>query len=292
MRKIYIPFIVLYAFFFLGCSGQRAESNTNDTHLQLDSYGRGSYSIALEYPTGNIEYGSSFDIILRITYPSGTKYILLPPDTDSSEKYSNTVINSTDEKAAVSTDDGKLMSEIIFNIEAWLPGEVVFPSLKVQFPDEIDTDEISVNVVSAFDSSETELKLAPLYIPKESGNRKIILIIALSVLFLLVIVGVIVFIVKHRKKKYSEKIKVPTKAELVEDFRNKYIDNSEPFELKDAFSALSKIMPVIPDEKIRKLSERARFSRNGISDEEGRQALYSMYQKVIKELNEAEENEL
>ena len=93
-----------------------------------------------------------------------------------------------------------LESEIVFSIEAWLPGKLVFPSLSVLFLEEITTEEFSLNVVSAFDEDVSEKKLSSIILPNEKSN-KWLFIILFVILFIFVVFAAFLIIKKYRGKR-------------------------------------------------------------------------------------------
>ncbi len=283
MRR-FLP-AVLFAmliFCFLGCSGNPGAS-TGQSSYRTDSYTRGEYSLRLSYPSGSIDYGKTAEFTLEIEYPEGGSYILLPPDVDNSDKYSNTVITDFDEGRPV-LKDGRMISRVVFEVEAWLPGEIVFPSLTVRFEDDLKTDEVILKAASAFGEDEQEHTLGQLYLPEESSS--VSKITAAAVIFAAAAAASVFIVARHRKKTKPERNAPPkTRDELIAEFRSSYIVNDSGINIRDAFRALEALLGPERSAEYRQLFDRARFSAESIEAHEGRTALTDIFLKELGDDN-------
>lgn len=290
MRKLFLIILTGVVLTVCGCQAHTESAGLEAAAVKTESYTREPYSLELSYPSGELDFGSSAEIVLTIEYPENEKYILMPPDVKNGKSASNTVITDIQEKAPVLDGHGKAVSRIIFNVEAWLPGELIFPSLSVSFGDILTTDEIVINVVSAFDAEDAEHGLSPLYIPANSKAYDIVKnpAVLITVIVLLSLAVFLILFIRHRKKKADDVLPVKTRSQIIEDFKKSYIDTDADVDLRAAFSELEHISGVLIDEKYSSVINEARFSRNSISTVEGRALLLELFQKLIED----SENEL
>ncbi len=254
--------------------------------LITDTYEQGSYKLEISYPSGSLEYGSTARIVLRIEYPEEEKYILLPPEINDTGRFSNTGIISIEEGRPVPDGNGKAVSTVVFMVEAWLPGTLVFPPLTVSFPGELTTDEFEISVDSAFDE-EAGHELSSIYLPEaeDSPIGKIIIIIAVSAVFS---ATAAVLLFKHKRKEMRNRA-VPEKsrAELIEEFRKCYIDTDARIDLRKAYAELERLIGESKASRYGKYIEKARFSGEGIDYTEGYRILMQIFGQELAEAGDA-----
>ena len=251
-------------------SACRAEESGMEDSIQTDYYQQENYSLELSYPAGPVEFGETVTITLKLEYPEDEDYIMLPPAVDSGEEYSNTMITNIVESGPVFSGAGTAVSTYEFSLEAWLPGELVFPSLTVRFMKEISTDPVVITVVSGFGESETEHSLAPIYIPSQEekilSGRLFIIAAAMVILVSAIVITAVIF--ARRKLKKAASVVFKSREELIKDFRQRYIETVEPFDTREALSELERIPRITLNTLQREAVDAARFSRNGISIEQ------------------------
>ncbi|MBI9107616.1 MAG: hypothetical protein JEZ04_12790 [Spirochaetales bacterium] len=267
-----------------GCGGVDDTLSPSGGSMKIESYERGNYRLELSYPADDINYGSTAEIVLRIEYPENEKYILMPPVVDRGGRYSNTVISGVFESEPVLSGTGTAVSTISFKVEAWLPGEIVFPPLTVNFAEQLSTDEIIITAGSAFEVEEEAHELSPLYLPEADNMSHPGLIAAVvSAVVLIAAVLVIILTLRWRKKSSVTAEPVKTRIELIADFRKKFIETEGIVDLREAFSALLRIPGAADCSQYRPFMDEARFSKNGISVEDGLIILRQIYQQLNTE---------
>ena len=251
-------------------SACRAEEPGTEDAIQTDYYQQENYSLELSYPAGQVDFGETVKITLKLEYPDDEDYILLPPPIDSGEEFSNTMITGVVESGPVFSGTGTAVSTYEFLLEAWLPGELVFPPLKVRFMKEISTDPVVITVVSVFSENETEHSLAPIYVPSQEekilSGRLIIISAALVILVSAIVVTAVIFV--RRKREKAAAVVSKSREELIEEFRRKYIETEESYDVREALSELERIPGITLTPVQREAVDAARFSRDEISREQ------------------------
>lgn len=276
--KRFFPIIgVLIILISVGCTAAGGQESDYGYSLRTDSMQRGPYRIELRYPEGDIEFGTTVEIVLRVEYPEGEGFFIKPPAMD--DKYSNTILNEIREDETLLSGQGTAVSTIRFSLEAWLPGELLFPPMTVVLNEEFTTAEVIINAVSAFDDPAAERTLSPLYVP-ESGGFPVWIPLAPVVVITGAAVTVIL-LVRRRRKRRNIPAAVMSREELIEDFRNQFMDGGQTPPLKQAFAALLRIPGAEIPEEYRILVNEARFSKNGISDAEGMNIIGRIYEQLI-----------
>ncbi len=263
-------------------------------------YRSGSLSLELITPADEIEFGPSVDFILRVSYPADRQYILLPLNIDADERYKNTLRTGVRKNVPVLDGRGGAVDEIIFSVEAWLPGRLVFPPLTIQLDGAvttgeaittdaiITTDEVSINVLSAIEDGENEPELAPLWAPKPPADlRRIILITAALLTAAALIVFAVFKISRYRKSKKTAAASAPkTRLQMLVDFRIKYIDSEEIIDLKEAYAELAELLSDEEHSQYKNLIEKARFSKEGLVYQDG----YRLLVQIFGRLNSGGDN--
>ena len=77
--------------------------------------------------------------------------------------------------------------------------------------------------------------------------------------------------------------------ELLSDFRANFIDTKNNFDMRDAFFAITEFFPIINDARLMEISQKAKFSKEGVSMEEGTKALYEIYQLAVASIEKQED---
>ena len=284
MRRL-LNFIILLSIAAIPVS---ADDSGPGSSMRIDRFARGQYRAELSYPVGTVEYGSTVELKLRIFYPENESYILLPTETETANRYSNTVIISVEESAPVLDGSGLATTEVVFSIEAWLPGSILFPPLTLLFGSEgieLSTDEIEIDSVSGFKNDEQSAQpgtkeLSPLYLPEPAaGNTGIVIFIIAAGIAAAAVAAAVVIIVRRRRKmkKHSAAPVLKTPLQLRVEFRRRYIDVPGPVDLRAAFSELVPLLDAADYSQYRSLIEQARFSKEGIEYADGYRLLVQLF---------------
>ena len=268
-----------------GCRDNADLKNNTFRQNKIDTYRRGVYRIELSYPdpAEDLTFGSTIELGLRIEYPAGRNFILLPPDLSSAERYANTVITSVEQKDSYIEGD-LAVSEIIFSVEAWLPGPLVFPPLTVRFDESVTTEEVIFNIASAFDGDEEEHSLSPIYFPEQgtaADGRIIVFSAAGAIVAAAAVVTSVVVRRKRKKRNGSQTIK--TRAEEIDEFRRMYIDTDEAPDFRKGFAEIVRLSDDSLIAEYRDFIETARFSKEGVGIAEGRKVITELYGKLVSE---------
>lgn len=258
-----------------------------------ESYSSGEYGLEIIIPDKAADFGSTVLFSLKINYPETDSYILLPPAVGADSRYANTVITAVEEKLPILDGRGSAAVEIVFETEAWLPGELIFPPMTVRFGQsgkEISTEEIIIDVKSAFEvenesrtpaaggNSAAPSALAPLYIPETEKSG---IIRALPVAGAVIVTGGIaaaVLLAARRKKK--QRAAAPpqkTRLQLLVEFRRRFIDVTGAVDLREAYTALQPLLPPEDAARFAGLFETARFSKEGLNYAEGYRQLVQIF---------------
>ena len=290
--------LVLLAAFQASADGVKSE----ETRTVTDSFEQGAYRVELTYPDSTAGFGNTISLLLRIEYPETDGYILLPPDLDNDGRYSNTIITEVREGIPVLDGSGYAAVETGFSLEAWLPGELVFPPLTVRFNTaEIKTDEIIIQVSSAFENEpesgvgepaqSADRSLAPLYIPEPKGgySRRAIIIIAGAILAAAAITAAAVLIMRRKRNRKAAEPPQKTRLQLLVEFRRCYIDVSGPISLRDAYTDLEPLLSAENIDQFGALIEQARFSRDGLPYSEGYKQLVQVFGMITASMEDEDE---
>lgn len=259
MKRI-IVWPIMFIMFSGLVTGCRVQSGAPEPFLTTDYFESGSYRLEMTYPSEAVEFGSTVEVELRIKYPEGESFILLPPGLETAERYSNTLLTDAVESGPVIGEKGQAVSTVVFRLETWLPGELIFPSVTVRFEKELSTDEIVIRVASGFDSSEEPHDLAPLYIPSNDQGLPLWSVILIAVLAAASAAAVV--LIRRRGKRKSKIPAVENTAELLNEFRKKYIEADGEIDLSAAFAALQRITDIDVDVYQQRMINEIRFSQD------------------------------
>jgi len=285
MRRLLLSVVCLLL--LSSCSADNPGED-RDYSFRTEKYEIGPYSLMLSYPDEAVEYGDTIKLELRVKYPEGEKWELLPAVPEGGREMSNLILRNISRSPEVILSDGSAGTSITIEIEAYLPGEIIFPPLTARFKKDIKTDEVIIDVESAFEADGEQQELSPIYIPEiKEHSRAIIIVISVFAVLLAVI---ILILLRRRRFKASIIQQEPGKTfdEKTADFKRDFIEADDFTEQREAFRRLMDIIELSPilagqpekREQYKMLCGEARFSRDGFSSQNGIILLRKIFHEI------------